>query len=85
MTRVLTGKYISKFLIFLIYKCLFDRYVIYKLPHQQSDVKPLGSYIYITSDSLSEGWKLSALSINDSNSIPGLTLQPLYKVIYILV
>ncbi|GLV35723.1 Deoxyribonuclease II [Carabus blaptoides fortunei] len=54
-----------------------DWYVIYKLP--QSVDKPLGSYMYISSDKLSEGWKLSARSINDSNSIPGLTLRPFYN------
>lgn len=55
---------------------------MYKLPimQKQRDVllrRGVG-YIYMTSDDVSE-WKYSKKSINDTNSIPGRTLAPLYN------
>ena len=54
---------------------------MYKLPilPKQRDIllrRGLG-YVYMTSDNDSE-WKFSKKSINDTNSIPGRTLAPLY-------
>lgn len=59
------------------------RYVLYKLPVIKTSSnsliqKGLG-YAYITSDSVSRGWVISDFSINDTRSIPGRTLEPLYK------
>ena len=56
---------------------------MYKLPTlpRENDYllrRGLG-YIYITSDDPDGDWKFSKKSINDTNSIPGRTLQPLYN------
>ncbi|KAJ9574029.1 hypothetical protein L9F63_008555 [Diploptera punctata] len=60
-----------------------DWYVIYKLPRVKSSnnslIKQGVAYSYITSHNVSQGWVLSTYSINDSNSMPGRTLQPLYN------
>ncbi|KAF2893168.1 hypothetical protein ILUMI_13003 [Ignelater luminosus] len=57
-----------------------DWYVVYKLP-LQSDSNSLiaqgAAYTYITSTDTG-GWMLSTASINDTNSIVGLTLKPLF-------
>lgn len=58
-------------------------YVLYKLPIVKTSSnslirKGLG-YAYITSRTVSRGWVISNFSINDTRSIPGRTLEPLYK------
>lgn len=37
------------------------------------------AYAYITSTTDSDTWTLSKLSVNNSNSLPGNTLSPLYQ------
>jgi len=65
--------------------CMFHnfRYVLYKLPVIKTSSnsliqKGLG-YAYITSGTVSRGWVISNFSISDTSSIPGHTLEPLYK------
>uniref|UniRef100_A0A1B6LW25 Uncharacterized protein n=2 Tax=Graphocephala atropunctata TaxID=36148 RepID=A0A1B6LW25_9HEMI len=56
-------------------------FAIYKIPkikdHSNEFIQSGVAYAYILSGS-DQGWRLSEKSINDSNSIPGLTLAPLY-------
>jgi deoxyribonuclease-2 len=60
-----------------------DWYVLYKLPviktSSNSLIRKGLGYAYITSGSVSRGWVVSNFSINDTRSIPGRTLEPLYK------
>lgn len=60
----------------------YGRYVLYKLPVVTGSKDFLLrrglAYMYITSGGPNTGWKLSSLSVNDSRSIPGRTLSPLY-------
>uniref|UniRef100_A0A1B6FE63 Uncharacterized protein n=2 Tax=Cuerna arida TaxID=1464854 RepID=A0A1B6FE63_9HEMI len=57
-------------------------FVIYKIPkikgHSNDLIKSGLAYAYILSES-NLGWTLSEKSINDSSSMPGLTLAPLYE------
>lgn len=56
------------------------RYVVYKLPLQpnpNSLIAQGAAYAYITSTGTGS-WTLSTVSVNDTNSIIGLTLQPLF-------
>lgn len=59
-----------------------DWYVLYKIPHiKKSTDENLTNgyaYAYITSDTINDDWKLSTKSVNSTDSIPGLTLKPLY-------
>jgi deoxyribonuclease-2 len=63
---------------------LVDWFYLYKLPSSLEGDKNLQqthsglSYLYITPSSMSQ-WKMSPLLINDSQSMPGLTLSPVYK------
>ena len=63
-----------------------DWSIIYKLPKNSEELKPkhrdiiedgLG-YMYLTSESQTNGWILSKLSVKDVNSIPGRVLSPIY-------
>ncbi|KAK4886094.1 hypothetical protein RN001_002365 [Aquatica leii] len=67
-----------------------DWYVLYKLPqeaHSNDLIKDGTAFTYITSNDIG-GWKLSNLPINDSSSILGLTLDPLFSkrndILYLL-
>ncbi|KAF5308910.1 hypothetical protein FQR65_LT00610 [Abscondita terminalis] len=67
-----------------------DWYVLYKLPQQSHNnnlIKDGTAFTYITSNNLT-GWTLSDVPISDSNSIVGLTLDPLFTkrndVLYLL-
>lgn len=54
---------------------------MYKLPeikHDQELLEHGVAYTYVTSDDLN-GWHFSNISINTTDSIVGLTLQPLYE------
>ena len=67
----------------VLYLFLYSsRFVALKLPHlKKSDnlfVREGVAYVYITSESVHSNWTLSALSVNDANSIMGNTLKPLY-------
>lgn len=57
------------------------RFVIYKLPELKNHDNPLVkngvAYSYITSDN-EHDWVLSNKSINDTTSMPGMTLASLY-------
>lgn len=57
--------------------------MLYKLPNEHNAnplIKNGVGYMFITSNDAKIEWKLSNISINSSQSIPGLTLQPYYKV-----
>ncbi|OAD56982.1 Plancitoxin-1 [Eufriesea mexicana] len=60
-----------------------DWYVLYKLPKIQTSSNPLIrgglAYLYITNATIGTGWQLSTTSIGSNNSIPGITLAPLYN------
>lgn len=60
-----------------------DWYVLYKLPKVQTSSNPLiregYAYVYITNATVESGWRLSAKSIDSNDSIPGITLAPLYN------
>ncbi|PBC30555.1 Deoxyribonuclease-2-alpha [Apis cerana cerana] len=60
-----------------------DWYVLYKLPKIQTTSNPLIreglAYLYITNVTIKTGWQLSTRPIGSSNSIPGITLAPLYS------
>ncbi|XP_021933691.1 plancitoxin-1 isoform X2 [Zootermopsis nevadensis] len=60
-----------------------DWCVIYKLPRIKTSSNSLirkgVAYAYITSSNISRGWAISDLSINDTKSVPGRILQPLYN------
>ncbi|XP_053695652.1 plancitoxin-1 [Sabethes cyaneus] len=58
---------------------LVDWYYLYKLPHEEFDRKSQSTgfrYAFLTSAERSTQWKLSERTVNDSNSIPGNTLEP---------
>ncbi|CAK9810420.1 unnamed protein product [Anthophora plagiata] len=59
-----------------------DWYVLYKLPKVQTSSNPLirkgVAYLYITNETIGTGWQLSTRPIGSNNSIPGITLAPLY-------
>ncbi|XP_063216023.1 deoxyribonuclease-2-alpha isoform X2 [Bacillus rossius redtenbacheri] len=61
---------------------IVDWFVAYKLPlikeHSNKLVQEGVAYCYITSKDVAAGWMLSERSINDSLSITGQTLLPLY-------
>ena len=69
-----------------------DWAVMYKLPKATTNRHSKGKndafsgleYAYFTSGAPGSGWKLSPRLINDSMSIPGRILAPLYQV-YILL
>lgn len=60
-----------------------DWYVLYKLPKEQTSSNPLIreglAYLYITNVTIGTGWQLSTRTIGSNNSIPGITLAPLYN------
>ncbi|XP_043253763.1 plancitoxin-1 [Colletes gigas] len=60
-----------------------DWYVIYKLPKTPMSSNPLikdgNAYLYVTSATVGTGWRLSTRSIASNNSIPGITLAPIYN------
>ncbi|XP_076183653.1 deoxyribonuclease II [Ptiloglossa arizonensis] len=60
-----------------------DWYVLYKLPKISTSSNPLIrqglAYLYVTNRTNGTDWHLSTRSIDSNNSIPGLTLAPLYK------
>ncbi|KZC13284.1 PREDICTED: plancitoxin-1 [Dufourea novaeangliae] len=60
-----------------------DWYVLYKLPKTRTSSNPLIreglAYLYITNATIKTGWGLSTRPIGSNNSIPGLTLAPLYN------
>ncbi|XP_063974026.1 plancitoxin-1-like [Diachasmimorpha longicaudata] len=62
---------------------IVDWYVLYKLPKISSSSNPLirqgVAYAYITNATVNQGWKLSTRSIKSALSIPGRTLDLLYK------
>lgn len=57
--------------------------MLYKLPKIQTSSNPLIreglAYLYITNVTIRTGWQLSTRPISSSNSIPGITLAPLYN------
>ncbi|XP_031844247.2 deoxyribonuclease II [Nomia melanderi] len=59
-----------------------DWYVLYKLPKTSTSSNPLirdgYAYLYATNATIGTGWHLSTRSIAANNSIPGITLAPLY-------
>ncbi|KOC65971.1 Plancitoxin-1 [Habropoda laboriosa] len=59
-----------------------DWYVLYKLPKIHTSSNPLIrkglAYLYITNLTIGTGWRLSTRPIAWNNSIPGITLAPLY-------
>lgn len=56
---------------------------MYKIPHQkhnENDIIKSGlGYTFISSNNIMSNWTLSSLSMNDTNSIIGRTLKPLYE------
>ncbi|XP_046738722.1 deoxyribonuclease-2-alpha isoform X1 [Diprion similis] len=60
-----------------------DWFVMYKLPkisQSSNDLIRKGvAYVYMTSNTINDGWKLSKKSIGLESSIPGRTLAPLYQ------
>lgn len=70
---------------------IVDWYYMIKLPRLKSDDlneaehygKDEGKsdgdeYVFITSETVDESWKLSEIKVDDPNSMPGLTLSPIY-------
>ena len=62
----------------------FDiRFALYKLPriegHQNYNVANGTGYVYITSDTVKNGWTLSKFNISHPESIPGKTLDCVYS------
>lgn len=57
--------------------------MLYKLPKIQTTSNPLIreglAYLYITNVTIKTGWQLSTRPIGSSNSMPGITLAPLYS------
>ncbi|XP_008547122.1 plancitoxin-1 [Microplitis demolitor] len=60
-----------------------DWFVLYKIPRLTESnnrlIKKGVGYVYITSDTVSEGWQLSEKDIGATDSIPGQTLSTLYN------
>ncbi|XP_012216163.2 plancitoxin-1 [Linepithema humile] len=60
-----------------------DWYVLYKLPKVSESSNPVIrsglAYLYITNNTVDKGWQLSTEKISAKNSIPGITLAPLYN------
>ncbi|XP_020724105.2 plancitoxin-1 isoform X1 [Bombus terrestris] len=60
-----------------------DWYVLYKLPKVHTSSNPLIregiAYLYITNATIETGWQVSSRPIGSNNSIPGITLAPLYN------
>lgn len=60
-----------------------DWYVLYKIPKITQSSNPMiregVAYLYMTSHSIGEGWKLSKQDVTSKSSIPGYTLAPLYE------
>ncbi|XP_018300752.1 plancitoxin-1 [Mycetomoellerius zeteki] len=60
-----------------------DWYVLYKLPKVSESSNPMirngTAYLYMTNNTVAEGWQLSTKKISAKNSIPGNTLASLYK------
>nr|XP_034182036.1 plancitoxin-1 isoform X1 [Osmia lignaria] len=60
-----------------------DWYVMYKLPKVSESSNPLirdgFAYLYITNVTIATGWRLSTRPIGSNNSIPGITLAPIYN------
>lgn len=70
---------------------IVDWYYMIKLPRLKSDdpneAEHYGKvegksdgdeYVFITSETVDESWKLSEIKVDDPNSMPGLTLSPIY-------
>ncbi|XP_058795768.1 plancitoxin-1 [Phymastichus coffea] len=60
-----------------------DWYILYKIPKILNSSDPLiregVAYLYMDSESFTNGWTLSHQDITSNNSIPAYTLAPLYK------
>ncbi|XP_012152333.1 deoxyribonuclease II [Megachile rotundata] len=60
-----------------------DWYVLYKLPKVSESSNALIrdglAYLYITNVTIGTGWRLSTRPIGSSDSIPGMTLAPIYS------
>ncbi|KAG8034638.1 hypothetical protein G9C98_007714 [Cotesia typhae] len=60
-----------------------DWYVLYKVPKTSESSDPIIrkglAYLYITSDTVANGWQLSKKEIGSKDSVPGKTLSSLYK------
>lgn len=56
---------------------------MYKLPkqaqHENEYIKTGLGFVYITSDYATKEWTISSASINNSHSMLGYTLAPLYQ------
>lgn len=57
---------------------LVDWYYLYKLPEKVAGTSETAGlhYTFVTADQASAGWQLSGRNVNESDSIPGRTLEP---------